>query len=67
MSRALPITELAVRRAIRAARKEGLRVVGIRCDGTLIVDSGDNPHPLIPAQAPEGHAAAPQGWEEAEA
>lgn len=49
MTKALPITEMAVRRAIRAAQKEGLRVVGIRTDdGTLIVDNGENPHPLVP-------------------
>jgi hypothetical protein len=42
MTRAIPFTKARLRRAIEAA---GLRVTGIRPDGTLIVD--DNP------QAPE--------------
>jgi hypothetical protein len=45
MTRAIPFTKARLRRAIEAAREAGLRVTGIRPDGTLIVD--DNP------QAPE--------------
>jgi hypothetical protein len=45
MTRPLPFTKARLRRAIEAAREAGLRVTGIRPDGTLIVD--DNP------QAPE--------------
>jgi len=42
MTRPLPFTQAGLCRAIRAARKEGLRVAGIRPDGTLIVrDSAD--------------------------
>jgi hypothetical protein len=37
MTRALPYTEQSLRRAISAARKEGLHVIGIRPDGTVIV------------------------------
>jgi hypothetical protein len=37
MTRALPFTQAGLRRAIEAARKAGLRVTGIRPDGTLIV------------------------------
>ena len=40
MTRALPFTQMAVRRAIKAARHEGLRVVGIKADGTVLVDDG---------------------------
>jgi hypothetical protein len=40
MTRPLPFTEHSLTRAIRAARKAGLRVSGIKPDGTLIV--GDN-------------------------
>ena len=40
MPRPLPFTEHSLTRAIRAARKAGLRVSGIKPDGTLIV--GDN-------------------------
>jgi hypothetical protein len=41
MTRQLPFTKARLRRAIEAAREAGLRVTGIRPDGTLIVD--DNP------------------------
>ena len=34
----IPFTEAGLKRAIRAARKTGLRVKGIRPDGTLLVD-----------------------------
>jgi hypothetical protein len=40
MTRPLPFTQASLCRAIRAARKEGLRVAGIRPDGTLIVHDG---------------------------
>jgi hypothetical protein len=40
VTRALPYTEYSLRRAITAARKAGLRITGIRPDGTLIVREG---------------------------
>jgi hypothetical protein len=43
MTRAIPFTKARLRRAIEAAREAGLRVTGIRPDGTLIVD--ENPQP----------------------
>lgn len=45
MTARLPFTELAVRRAIAAARKEGLPVTGttIRPDGTITVHHADAP------------------------
>lgn len=45
MTTRLPFTEQAVRRAIRAARKEGVRVNGItiRGDGTITVYETDSP------------------------
>jgi hypothetical protein len=43
VTRALPFTQASLQRAITAARKAGLRVTGIRPDGTLIVDEGNNP------------------------
>lgn len=47
MTRAVPFTQASLRRAIEAARKSGLRVTGIRQDGTLIVDDrpGGEPNP----------------------
>jgi hypothetical protein len=36
MTRALPFTKANLRRRITAAREEGLRVTGIKPDGTLI-------------------------------
>jgi hypothetical protein len=44
MTRPLPFTKARLRRAIDVAREAGLRVTGIRPDGTLIVD--DNPQAL---------------------
>jgi hypothetical protein len=38
MTRPVPFTKARLRRAIEAAREAGLRVIGIRADGTLIVD-----------------------------
>jgi len=38
MTRALPFTQAAIRRAIQAARKAGLRVKAIRPYGTIVVD-----------------------------
>jgi hypothetical protein len=43
MTRPLPFTQASLCRAIKAARKEGLRVAGIRPDGTLIVHDGADP------------------------
>jgi hypothetical protein len=51
MTRAIPFTKARLRRAIEAARAAGLRVTGIRPDGTLIVD--DNPQAADKAVEPE--------------
>ena len=64
MTRALPFTEHSLCRAIGAARKAGLRVTGIRADGTLFVEESTTPvaewsGPLQPA--------ASSKWEDVEA
>jgi hypothetical protein len=41
----LPFTEATVRRAIRAAQKAGLKVRGIRPDGTVLVCTPGDPEP----------------------
>lgn len=41
MSRPIPFTQAGLKRAIEGARKAGLRIKGIKPDGTLIVDDGD--------------------------
>lgn len=38
MTRSISFTQASLRRAIEAALKAGLRVTGIKPDGTLIVD-----------------------------
>jgi hypothetical protein len=43
MSAKIRFTQAGLRRAINAARKAGLRVTGIRPDGTLVVDDHSNP------------------------
>lgn len=67
MTRALPFTEHSLRRAIAAARKAGLRVKGIRPDGTLIVADGDNPADGVAEFAPATQPDTPSKWEDVEA
>ena len=64
MTRALPFTQAGLRRAIKAARKAGLRVKGIAPDGTVLVSDGDNPGDSIVDFASDGHATAPSKWED---
>ena len=66
MTTRLPFTEHSLRRAIAAARKSGLRVLGVRPDGTVIVDDGNSPHPLAAALQEKQHAASSK-WEDVEA
>jgi hypothetical protein len=67
MTKRLPFTQASLRRAIAAARKEGLRVAGIRLDGTLLVNDGDNPFPDIARLAPEEEATVASKWTDVEA
>lgn len=46
MSQRAPFTQSQVRRLIQAAKREGLRIAGLRPDGTVVVYEGDNP--LVP-------------------
>ena len=41
MTARAPFTEAALRRAIRAAEKQGYRVGGVRPDGTVLIYIGD--------------------------
>lgn len=61
MTTRLPFTQLAVRRAIRAARAEGCSAVEIRPDGSMIVKVGDGGQDRVAAPA-----TAPTGYEDAE-
>lgn len=45
MTRVISFTQASLRRAIEAARKAGLRVIGIRPDGTRLVEEGSSPQP----------------------
>lgn len=38
MNRSAPFTQASLRRAIEAARKAGMHVIGIKPDGTIILD-----------------------------
>lgn len=67
MTKPLPFTQAHIRRAIAAAQKAGLRVVGIGSNGTVIVDGGENPLPLILGRPTNGQAQAPSRWEDVEA
>jgi 2-C-methyl-D-erythritol 4-phosphate cytidylyltransferase len=49
--RAAQITQAEIARIIRAARREGLRIAGIKLDGTIVVyEQGDNPLASIDRQ-----------------
>ena len=50
MTRRAGFTQAQVRRVIQAARREGLRIAGIRADGTVVVFEGENP--LVPVDRP---------------
>jgi hypothetical protein len=68
VTRALPFTQASLRRAIAAARKEGLCVAGIRPDGTLItVNAGDNPLADLATIVPRNQATPSSKWEDVEA
>jgi hypothetical protein len=49
MTRAVTFTQAQVRRAVKAAESAGLHVrkVTINPDGSITVDSGDNPLPAV--------------------
>lgn len=66
MTRALPFTQASVRRAVKAARQAGLRVTGIRADGTVMVQDGDNATPDVPNASASIQTDAPSSkWEDA--
>lgn len=67
MTRALPFTQASLCRALAAARKAGLKVTGIRPDGTLVISDGDSPQNEIAASIPDGQATGPSRWEDVEA
>jgi hypothetical protein len=68
MTQRLPFTQASLRRVIAAARKEGLRVAGIRPDGTLItVNAGENPAIDVAGLAPTAESAPRSKWEDVEA
>ena len=63
MTRALPFTQASIRRAILAAQKAGLCVIGIKPDGTVL--TGDNP--LVPAGSGRQDDAEPSKWADVQA
>jgi hypothetical protein len=63
VTKQLPFTQQAVRRAIAAARKEGLHVLMIRPDGSVVV--GEHPVPIgeiIPAAPASDDEAEHARW-----
>jgi len=63
VTRAAPFTQAGVRRAIAAALKEGLTVIGIRADGTVLVQNGDKPLAPCSEAAP---TVEPSKWNDVE-
>jgi hypothetical protein len=62
VTKPLPFTQAILSRAIKAAQKAGLRVTGIRPDGTLLVQNADQP--LEPLRDPT--ADPPSKWDDVE-
>ena len=58
-------TQAQIRRAIQAARKEGLPIAGVCPDGTVII--GEARKIDIPALASSSNDAASSKWEDVEA
>lgn len=65
MTTRLPFTQQTLRRAIAAARKEGLHVQGIRPDGTLILGEKPVTGPSLAIDSADN--APPSKWEDVEA
>jgi hypothetical protein len=63
VTKQLLFTQAAVRRAIAAARKEGLHVLAIRPDGTVLV--GETPGKIsdVAPTAPENTDEADSVWD----
>lgn len=58
-------TQAQIRRAIQAAKKEGLPIAGVRPDGTVII--GEASILGVPEIAPPSDDAASSRWEDVEA
>jgi hypothetical protein len=69
MTAALPFTQAGVCRAIKAAHKAGLRVTGIRPDGTVIVSDGepDGSMPPVALHDSGSQNATSSKWDDVEA
>ena len=68
MTTRLPFTQASLRRAIAAARKEGLRIAEIRPDGTLItISAGENPPIELVGSAPKTESEGRSKWQDIEA
>ena len=65
MTTRAPFTQQTIRKAIAAARKEGLHIYGIRPDGTVMV--GENPPLTDAAQLKQPENATPSVWDDVEA
>lgn len=62
MTARLPFTQARVARAVAAAKKAGLRVIGIRPDGTVLVQEGDAP--IVPGGEQQQSAPAGTSWDD---
>ena len=62
MTERMSFTQARVIRAVAAARKAGLRVIGIRVDGTVLVQEGDAP--IVPAGEQKQDAPAGTSWDD---
>lgn len=69
MTKPLPFTQAGLCRAISAARKAGLRVTGVRPDGTVLVADENNGNiSVFPLQNDlDGEFVVPSKWKDIEA
>ncbi|WP_338821603.1 hypothetical protein [Bradyrhizobium septentrionale] len=63
MSKPLPFTEASLARAIKAVKRAGLHVIGVRPDGTVI--TSDHPIEVTSLIPQDGHnESVPSKWED---
>ena len=58
----IPFTKRKVIRAVEAARMAGLRVIGIKADGTVMVEDGDVP--IAPVESDRHDVPVDNSWDD---
>lgn len=64
MTRAIPFTQAAIERAIRAVEKRGYKVGGVKPDGTVLVYVGDERPEHLSIVPTEAQTAGGNTWDD---